>query len=75
MNQHRLKEIHSLAERLSEILSEVETLRDQEREYLDAIPENMHEGEKHARSELAVESLESAVSSIDDARGQLELVE
>ena len=70
MNKQRRKEIEALLERAEILKTDIETIRDEEQEYFEGMPENLHGSEKHERAEEAVALIEEAVdafNTINDA--------
>lgn len=77
MNKPRRKALREITEQLEELMDELDTLRGEEHDYLDAIPENLQGSERYETAEEAasslddaVDSLESAISSIKEAIGE-----
>lgn len=66
MNDTRRKRIMKLVDQLSDISEELETIRDEEQEYIDNIPENLQSSERYEKAENALDNLDSAWNSIDD---------
>ena len=54
------------------IRDELETLRDEEDEYRENIPESLQGGEKYELSESASDSMNEALDSLDEAIGSIE---
>lgn len=76
MNNDRRKQIEAAKARLAEameIISEVrgdlETIRDDEQDYFDNMPESLQGGEKGERAEAAVSALEDVISALEDFEG------
>jgi hypothetical protein len=67
MNDKRRKEIKSIRDKLGELLSRLETLRDDEQAAFDAIPENLAGSQRY-------EAAEEATTNLDDACDNLETV-
>ena len=74
MNKERRKEIDNLLLQVSECVTrldclkqDIETIRDEEQECYDNLPESLQQGEKGEAMSQAVEYLESAISAIDSA--------
>ena len=67
MNNAIRKEINKIIDDLASLYSDIETLMDEEQEYLDNIPENLQGSEKYATAEDAVTNLQSALDSLDEA--------
>lgn len=58
MNKERRK-------RIEDLKSELETIRDEEQEYYDNMPENMQNGEKGDTAQSNVSSLEEAINNLE----------
>jgi predicted transcriptional regulator len=77
MNKDRRKMIAQITEDvqkainlLEDVQGDIETVRDEEQDYLDAMPESMQGGEKGEMAQEAIDALEEAleaVSSLLDA--------
>ena len=65
MNKQRRKEIESLLERAEILKGDIENIRDEEQEYADDMPENLHGSEKHEAAEEIVALIEEAVDALD----------
>lgn len=72
MNKKRQQIIDQLTSELTDIQSRLETVRDEEREYYDAMPENIQAGEKGERALTAAEALESAYEQVTEALTSLD---
>jgi t-SNARE complex subunit (syntaxin) len=72
MNKARRKAIEKVVSDLYDIQSAVEELRDEEQEYLDNISENLQGSERYELAEQALENLNSAYDSIEEAASYLE---
>lgn len=77
MNNNRRKEISKIIEevesavstakeKLEELKTSIESVRDEEQEYMDNMPENLQGSERYGVAEQAVDNLDSAASSIDE---------
>jgi hypothetical protein len=58
--------------RLQNINSEIVDLKDEEQTYYDDMPESIQGGDKGSNAQTAIDAMESAESSIDDAISSLE---
>lgn len=72
MNAARRKQIAAVLVQIEEmrnlydaIKSEVETIRDDEQEYHDNMPESLQGGEKSEKSQSAIDALESVCEAFD----------
>ena len=72
MNRTRRKCLANLSELLEELRISVETLRDEEQEYMDAMPENLQGSTRYEVAEAAVSNLDDAMDSISDAISSIE---
>lgn len=72
MNNIRRKSLTDIKDRIESLKSDLETLLEEENDYLDNIPENMQGGERYEKAENAVSSLENAVSSLEEAMDDIE---
>ncbi|KJL49536.1 hypothetical protein RS84_00010 [Microbacterium hydrocarbonoxydans] len=73
MNKTRRNEIAAVVKRLNDLAAEisdlrdtVETIRDEEQEYHDNMPESFQYGERGQASEAAISELEDALSALED---------
>lgn len=73
MNRERRKAITELADRISKwaeeveaFQAEIEAIAEEEQEYLDNMPENLHGSERYYASEEAIRQLEEAGESFGD---------
>jgi len=72
MNKQRRGQIAKIAEAISELSSKLETLRDEEQEYLDNMPESMRGGEKAQAAESAISNLEDVITNLEETASSLE---
>jgi uncharacterized coiled-coil DUF342 family protein len=75
MNATRRKAIAAAAAKLREIISQIETLRDEEQEYHDNMPESFQEGERGEKAQTAIDVLEFVINDTEGAADQLESIE
>ena len=67
MNKARRKELSRAVELLEEAQSIIESCRDEEQEYMDNMPENLQESEKHYAAEEAVDNMNDAYDKIGES--------
>lgn len=72
MNAERRKALAEIQDRISDICSDLEAIKDEEDEYMENIPENMQSGERYEKAEEAVNALESALDSLEEARDYID---
>lgn len=84
MNTERRKQIEAIKGRIASMLedaalivSEVESIRDDEQEYRDNMPESFGEGEKGEKADAAIAALEQVIEDLEslienDFDGQLD---
>lgn len=58
--------IERAAELAAEIVADVEAIRDEEQEACDALPESLQDGERGNAMQAAIESMEEALSLLQD---------
>ena len=67
MNRTRREKIDSLIEQLDVLKSDIESLTDDEQTAYDNLPENIQTGNRGELMMSAIDNLESAVSSVEEA--------
>jgi hypothetical protein len=72
MNKDRRAKLLDIVTRLQNINSEIVDLKDEEQTYYDDMPESIQGGDKGSNAQTAIDAMESAESSIDDAISSLE---
>ena len=76
MNKSQRKQLNEWKDQLEEIKSCLETMQEDETEKLDNMPESLQESERGEAMQEAIENLESASSSLEEAIDYLnEIVE
>lgn len=66
MNNARRKKLNTILEKIVEIHTALEEVKDEEQEYFENIPENFQSSERYEKAETAVAALEDALSMFDD---------
>lgn len=72
MNKERREILSRATSMLCSVSELINRALDQEQDCLDNMPENLQDSERYQKMEAAVESLENAVNSVDDAKEYLE---
>lgn len=72
MNKDRRARIQDLVNRLECIKEELETIRDEEQDYYDNMPESIRGGMKGEKAEEDIENLEEAYAGIEQALDYLQ---
>ena len=79
MNKARRREIKSIIDKAEEIssiveelLEEIESVKGDEEEYRDNIPDNLISSERYEQAESACESLESAYDTLSEMIDQID---
>lgn len=72
MNKSRRIRIQDIKEKLLDLLAEIEVIKDEEQEAYDNLPEPLQEGEKGTKMSDAIDNLDSAYSSFEEAAEFLE---
>lgn len=67
MNKQRRKEIEEALTKIQDGRDAIESLKDEEQDYFDNMPESLQGGEKGDAAQSAIDALESALSSLDEA--------
>lgn len=75
MNAARRKIISTAISSLEQIISDLETARDEEQEAFNNMPESLQQGEQGQASEVAGNNLDSAVSNIQSGLDDLQNIE
>lgn len=72
MNAARRKNIEAIKARIADLLeqaegikTDVETIRDEEQEYRDNMPESLADGEKAEKADAAIEALEQVIQDLE----------
>lgn len=61
-----VSEITSLSEKMESLLNDLDTIKCDEEEYLENIPENLQGSERYTVSEEAIENLDSAYDTLQE---------
>lgn len=72
MNKERRLRISDLSSKADALVNEIETIRDEEQEYYDNMPESLQGGEKGTAAEEAISALENAISYLQDVIAALD---
>ena len=62
-----ISEVTSLSEKMESILNDLETIKSEEEECFENIPENLQDSERYTAAEEAVENLDSAYDTLQEA--------
>lgn len=73
MNNERRKRLDEIKERISSIMNELtgdiedqlQSIRDEEQEYYDNMPESIQNGERGERTQQVIDSLDEAISDLE----------
>lgn len=74
MNADRRARIAALQDKLIGMQTEIETLRDEEQEAFDNMPESLQQSDKGEKAQAAIEALEEAINSVDEVHSTLDTV-
>jgi hypothetical protein len=66
MNKQRRKEIEDIIADLYILQERIETVKDEEEDYLYNIPENLQSSERYTKAQDNVDNLDSAYDAIDE---------
>jgi hypothetical protein len=72
MNALRRKRLNDFIKVVEMIKEELESIKDEEQEYFDGIPDNLQSGERYEASESAIDNMDSAVSSLEEVISSIE---
>jgi hypothetical protein len=72
MNKQRRKEIQDIVDRLDVIMTDMESVRDDEQDYMDGFPENLQGSVKYEKAEENVDNLGCACDSLEEVISFLE---
>ena len=72
MNKPRRKALEKIAETLNELYEELESLRDEEQDYMDNMPENLQGSERYEAAENAVGYMDDALDRLGDTISSIE---
>lgn len=72
MNNKRRAAIRAIAAKLKQLSEEIESIRDDEQDYFDNMPENLQGSERGEIAENAIDALDEASSNLEEAIGNLE---
>ena len=65
MNKIRREALEKISTGLEDLKADLETLRDEEQDYADNMPEGLQSSEKHDTAENAVSSMDEAIDNLD----------
>lgn len=72
MNKERRKSLREIQSKLDRLGQDLETLKDEEEEYRDNMPENLQESERYQRADEVCDLLQEALENLDNAYQQIE---
>ena len=72
MNKQRRQNITGISNNLRELQSRIDTLKDEEQDYYDNIPENLQESERAETASNAIDNLQSAFDGLEEVIGYLD---
>ena len=71
MNNKRRKAINDISDSVRTLQTKIDTLKDEEQDYYDNMPENFQESERGEIAEEAIDNLQSAYDSLEETIGHL----
>lgn len=74
MNKERRKAITSIRDKLRDLAADIESIREEENEAFEALPESIQQGDRGNLMEEAMTTLEEAASHASDAADTLDQV-
>lgn len=72
MNKIRRKQLAAIMEKLEELKADLETLKEEEEDYRDNMPENLWGSERYEKAEAACDNLDYALDSLEEAVSYIE---
>jgi len=72
MNKERRKQLDELASKINEVKDELESIMKDEEEYRDNMPENLQGSERYEMADTACYEMQSALDSLDEAISSIE---
>ena len=72
MNKQRRKAINDISEKVRSLQTQIDTLKDEEQDYYDNMPESIQESERGNVAEEAIDNLQSAYDSLEETIGHLD---
>ena len=67
MNKERRKSLREIQSKLDRLGQDLETLKEEEEEYRDNMPENLQESDRYQRADEVCDLLQEALESMDNA--------
>ena len=67
MNANRRKQLQAIADELNNLWGQIESLRDEEQEAYDAMPEGIQSSERGEKSQSAIDQIDNAYSVVEEA--------
>lgn len=67
MNRIRRKALQEISDRIEAIMSDLETLKEEEEEYRDNMPEGFYGSDRYEKAEDACDSMQFAFDSLEEA--------
>ncbi|MCQ4952143.1 hypothetical protein [Holdemania filiformis] len=72
MNKERRKSLREIQSKLDRLGQDLETLKEEEEEYRDNMPENLQESDRYQRADEVCDLLQEVLESMDNAYQQIE---
>lgn len=72
MNQQRRKRLNKIMEQIDLLMDDLEEIQSEEQEAFDNMPEQFQEGERGEAMQEAIDNLDNAWSSLEEAKDTLE---
>ena len=67
MNKVRRTQIQRVSDSISNIIAEIETIRDEEDEARESMPENLVDSERYETSEVASDTLQDTIDLLEES--------
>lgn len=72
MNKLRRARLQEVADIISEMIGILDDIREDEENYVDNMPENLHGSQRYEKSEEAIDQISDAIDSLEEATESIE---
>ena len=72
MNKERRKELEEIAGAIMDVRMRLESVKDEEQDAFDALPEGFQRSDKGEAMEEAIQNMEDAIGQLEDAQSSVE---
>lgn len=72
MNKARRAQLDAIYSQIEELVSKLETIRDEEQDTYDSMPDSFRDGDKGEASQTCIEAMESALGDLETVKENVE---